>query len=287
MGTSAKLLKNRIKSVESTMHITKAMELVASSKLRKATERCLRSRAYFVSAKEAFSELAATNREAASAFLTRRAELKKVCYVVIGGDRGLAGGYNNNLFKEFTAAVEVSGTGHIVLPIGKKTVDYVKKKGYEVLTENYRVVEALSLGDCAEIGRLLCREYSEGGFDELRLVYTHFRSMLSQSPDSIPLLPIAVSEEEAANVPKRVVLYEPSAEAVLSAVVPEYVGGMIYSAICDSFASELAARRNAMDNASKNAGDMIEQLSLQYNHARQGAITQEITEIISGAEAGA
>lgn len=269
------------------MHITKAMELVASSKLRKATERCTRSRAYFVSAKQAFREVAATNREAASTFLVRRDEVKKICYVVIGGDRGLAGGYNNNLFKCLTAAMEQNGAESVVLPIGKKMVDYVQKKGYEILTEDYRVVEGVNLGDCAEIGRLLAKGYADGAFDELQLVYTHFRSMLSQSPDSTSLLPIAVSEEEAAGIPKRAILYEPSAEAVLNAVVPEYVGGMIYSAICDSFASELAARRNAMDNASKNASEMIDQLSLQYNHARQGAITQEITEIISGAEAGA
>ena len=234
-ASSMKDIKLRIKSVESTMQITKAMELVASSKLRRAKERAEETRPYFTTLHECLTDIAYGNTDFSSPFVQQR-EVKKTCYIMIAGDRGLAGGYNTNLFKT--------------------------------------VAE-----------RMLCGQFRKGAFDALYVGYTNFVSMLSQQPAVLKMLPIRYERREAKNTAESLTIYEPSSEAVYDASVPEYVGGLWWGAMAESVASEQGARRTAMDAASKNAGDMIEDLSLKYNRARQGAITQEITEIVAGAEA--
>lgn len=278
---SMKDIKNRIRSVESTMQITKAMELVASSKLRRAKERAESTRPYFTTLHQTLSDIAYSNTEFSSPFVQKR-EVKKVCYVMIAGDRGLAGGYNSNLFKAVAAAME--GKNLCVLPIGKKAVEYCAHRGIEMVSDQYVSVEDLKLRDCFSVARLLCRQFREGAFDELYVGYTNFVSMLSQQPAVLGLLPIHYERPEKAKA-ESLLEYEPSSGAVYNAIVPEYVGGLLWGAVAESLASELGARRTAMDAASKNAGEMIEDLSLKYNRARQGAITQEITEIVAGAEA--
>ena len=208
-ASSMKDIKLRIKSVESTMQITKAMELVASSKLRRAKERAEETRPYFTTLHECLTDIAYGNTDFSSPFVQQR-EVKKTCYIMIAGDRGLAGGYNTNLFKTVAEHMD---------------------------------------------GKVVC------------------------------VLPIRYERREAKNTAESLTIYEPSSEAVYDAIVPEYVGGLLWGAMAESVASEQGARRTAMDAASKNAGDMIEDLSLKYNRARQGAITQEITEIVAGAEA--
>jgi F-type H+-transporting ATPase subunit gamma len=278
MGANAKAIRGRIRSVESTMHITKAMELVASSKLRHATARMEKSRFFFETLVAAFSDF---DREARGSVYAEAREDKPQIYVVIAGDRGLAGGYNNNVFKlvrELSAGKDAR-----VIPIGKKAVEYFRRHGIPTVGEGYLSLEDFSMQDCAEVGKLLAEEYREGRCGGVTLVFTNYLSMLSQAPLSLPLLPLRI-EETADGGPRASVLYEPSSEAVLDAIVPEYLSGMVYGAICESYTSELAARRTAMDSASKNASEMIDELSLRYNRARQSAITQEITEIIGGSE---
>ena len=209
--------------------------------------------------------------------------MKKTCYIMIAGDRGLAGGYNTNLFK--TVAEHMDGKAVCVLPIGKKAVEYCAHRGLETVTDAYATAEDVSLGDCFSIARMLCGQFRKGAFDALYVGYTNFVSMLSQQPAVLKMLPIRYERREAKNTAESLTIYEPSSEAVYDAIVPEYVGGLLWGAIAESVASEQGARRTAMDAASKNAGDMIEDLSLKYNRARQGAITQEITEIVAGAEA--
>ena len=277
MGTSAKDVKNRIKSVESTMHITKAMELVASSKLRKAKERMEKSRSYFEIMSEALSDIASEDRDGSSVFLKQR-ESKKSCYIVIAGDRGLAGGYNNNIFKLYS---ENAVNENCVVPIGKRSLEHFKKHGAEIISEDYSVIDTFDMEKCISLASLLVDRFKKGDFDSIYIVYTNFDSMLSQSPRIIKILPPEIKKSEKSH---GYILYEPSPEAVLNAVIPEYISGMIYSAVSESYASELAARRTAMDSASKNAEEMIDDLSLKYNRARQNAITQEITEIVAGAE---
>ncbi len=279
-GASMKDIKLRIKSVESTMQITKAMELVASSKLRHAKERVEKSRPYFEVLHEALAEIAYSTTEFRSPYLEKR-EVKRTCYVVIAGDRGLAGGYNSNVLKMVAAHAE--GKDYCVLPIGRRALEHYQRRGVEVLTDRYSMAGDLEVSGCFEIAHLLSKGFLDGEFDEIYVAYTNFVSMLSQQPAILPLLPLNYTKDTSEG-PHQVTLYEPSGEAVYNAIVPEYLAGIVYGSLCESVASELGARRTAMDAASKNAGEMIDSLSLHYNRARQAAITQEITEIVAGAE---
>ena len=277
-------IKLRIKSVQSTMQITKAMELVASSKLRRAKERAENSRPYFDLLYKSLCDIAAAaGSDAESPFMQKR-EVKKTCYIVIAGDRGLAGGYNSNIFKMTAAACPDFSAG-CFLPIGKKAVEYFKKKEAEILTEEFMQVEDITGDHAAAIADLICREYLAGSFDRVELIYTSFVSMLSQAPVRLTVLPVEPSQLEKKAERQPLTIYEPSPAVLVDNLIPGFVTGMVYGGVCESLASELAARRNAMDAASKNAGEMIEDLSLKYNRARQGAITQELTEIVAGAEA--
>lgn len=278
-GISTKDLKARIRSMESTRQITKAMEMVAASKLRGAQAKAISSRPYFEILYSTMLDLADSRPENLSPFTAQR-EVKKVCCIVIAGDRGLAGGYNSGVLKLVSGTLE--GKEYSVLPLGKKAAEFFKGKGAEILTNQYTEVAKVSVGDCFSMARLLVKEFLNGSFDELILGYTNFASVLTQTPATVQLLPLPKPEGKESSA--RDVMYEPDAATVYDAIVPEYLGGLIYGAVCESVASEQAARRTAMDAATKNADEMIEGLSLQYNRARQGAITQEITEIVAGAE---
>lgn len=280
-GASMKDIKLRIKSVESTMQITKAMELVASSKLRGAKLRVERSRPYFEVLYQTLADIAYSTQDFDSPYIHRR-EVKRSCYVVIAGDRGLAGGYNANLFKE--AAAHMQGKNVCVLPLGKKAVEYYERRGIPLLSKDFAEVAEVDVGSCFEIAKLLTDAFRKGEFDELYLVYTNFVSMLTQTPTVVGMLPLDYNAAAEKTGKRKLRLYEPGPEAVYNAIVPEYLAGMVWGGVSESVASELGARRTAMDAASKNAGEMISDLSLRYNRARQTAITQEITEIVAGAE---
>lgn len=286
MAANMKSVKLRIKSVQSTMQITKAMELVASSKLRKAKERADNSRPYFRELYKTLQEIAVSNTDFSSIY-AKKASNERNCYVVIAGDRGLAGGYNNNLFKCFEA--EVLGKEYVVLPIGKKAVEYCRRKKIPCLTESFAEVADVSVADCYEIANLLCEEYQKGSFGHIDLCFTTFVSMLSQKPEVMSMLPLTdlaqdLGKEEKNKIIRNLIVYEPNAEEAFNAIVPEYLAGLIYGGVCESLASELAARRMAMESATNNAEEMIDKLNLYYNRARQASITQEITEIVGGAE---
>ena len=280
-GASMKDIKLRIKSVESTMQITKAMELVASSKLRKAKERQERCRPYFTGLHQTLEDIEKAASDFSSPYQKQR-DIKKRCVIVIAGDRGLAGGYNSNVFKSVLPLIE--GGNVCVLPIGKRTVEFFTRNQVEILTTEFAEAADVSVADCFTISNLITKGYLDGQFDAVSIVYTQFVSMLTQTPVCDNLLPLKKTDSAAKSGVHSLVLYEPSPSAVYDAIVPNYIAGMIYGAMCESVASELGARRTAMDAASKNASEMIDDLSLRYNRARQGAITQEITEIVAGAE---
>lgn len=277
MAESMKAIKSRIKSVENTRQITKAMELVATGKLRHAKERIEHSRPFFELLKGALEDIEAQNRDFTSPF-TKPASGGRTCRIVIAGDRGLAGGYNSNLFK--AAAAE---EGDLILPIGRKAVELYRRKGFEILSGDYAVAEDVSVGSCGAIGEELAKAFLRGDFDRLTISYTSYINVLTQSPASMEILPIASGARERAK--GGLIIYEPSAEAVFNSIVPQYISGIVYGALCESVASELSARRAAMEAANKNADEMISGLSLRYNRARQASITQEITEIVAGSEA--
>lgn len=278
-GASMKAIKLRIKSVESTMQITKAMQLVATSKLRRAKERMENSKPYATISRESLMEAVSQCDPQFTPFIEKR-EVKNRCYVVIAGERGLAGGYNANVFKALAA--HAGDTSYCVLPMGKKAIDKFQHLHVKLLDDSLFHVEGLGVSACFKLANQLVEGYQNGNYDELVLVYTTFQSMMSQEVRVEQLLPIEKPENETER--GVVTIYEPSPAELLEQVIPDYIGGLLYCAACDSFASEVSARRNAMDSATKNAGEMIDGLRLKYNRARQGAITQEITEIVAGAE---
>ena len=276
-GVSTKEIKNRIRSMESTKQITKAMEMVAASKLRHAQARVQNSRPYFEILYNTITDILSANTEFSSPFLQQR-PVKKTLFVVIAGDRGLAGGYNSNILKLVSAQME--GKDCAILPIGKKAVDYFRSRKAELLTQSYAEAADVSIGDCFTVAKQLSKAYLAGEYDEIFVCYTNFVSVLSQTPASLKLLPLLPPEEAKAASD---ISYEPSSEEVFAAIVPEYLGGILYGALCESRAAEQAARRTAMDAATQNADEMIADLSLKFNQARQAAITQELTEIVAGA----
>ncbi|MDO5400899.1 MAG: ATP synthase F1 subunit gamma [Eubacteriales bacterium] len=278
-GVSTKEIKNRIRSMESTKQITKAMEMVAASKLRRAQAQVSASRPYFEILYATIQDIIRSNRELSSPYLKAR-PVKKVMYLVIAGDRGLAGGYNSNVLKMVAAQME--GQDAQVLPIGKKAVDFFRSKGIPALTEQYAEAAELSVGDCFSIAKVLSKGFLAGEYDQVYLSYTNFVSVLTQTPASIQLLPLREQGDQANPQRRSDTIYEGDSEDVFAAIVPEYLGGILYGALCESRASEQAARRSAMDSATQNAEDMIADLSLKFNRARQAAITQEITEIVAG-----
>lgn len=281
MAGSMKDIKLRIKSVESTMQITKAMELVASSKMRRAKERVEHSRPYFETLYESLTKIAAADPRARNPYL-RRDDIRRTLLVVIAGDRGLAGGYNANVFKQADAA-----EGPVtVLPIGKRSAEYFAHHGAGLFTPEVLMAADVSVSECFTLSHQITEGFLKGEYDAVKLCYTRFDSMMTQTAITLEVLPLTIEPTEAqkAEARRSQILYKPSCEEVFGAIIPEYVAGVLYGAVCESVASELAARRTAMDAATKNAGEMIEHLNLYYNRARQAAITQEITEIVAGAE---
>ncbi len=280
-----KSIKRRIKSVESTLQITKAMEVVSSSKLRKAKEKADKARPFFNALYETMCEIQSENPGFLSPF-TKNREINSVMLVVIAGDRGLAGGFNSNVNKLAEArAKELTESGCSVkfITIGKKAGEYFKKRGYEIVNSYVNIAEDLKINHAASIADDIVTPYMNGEIDRVELFNTEFVSQLVQQAQSLPVLPVEIKEDGVKY--REIPIYEPSPEAVFNAIVPKYITGIIFGAVVDSFAAEQAARRTAMENASDNANEMISHLSLVYNRARQASITQEITEIVGGSAA--
>ncbi len=275
MGADIKAIHTRIKSVESTGHITKAMELVASAKIKKATEKMEASRYYRNIMSEAFSRLSSEK----NMYTEARSHKLPVLYIVVAGDRGLAGGYNAGVFR---SAMAMMREGDIVIPIGKRAIEYLGRRR-KTVTDEYISVEHFGGAESAALSRLVCGMYSRGEIAGINLISTKYVSAMTQSPDITYILPIRGEKDGEGHAEQ--IEYEPDASSVMSAIIPDYVAGILYSAVAEAFAAELAARRSAMDTATKNANEMKAELTLKYNRARQGAITQEITEIVAGANA--
>ena len=264
MGANTKALKNRIRSVDSTLHTTSAMGLVASSKMRRANQAMQNGKQYVNAYDKVVSVLSSVSECQRSPYMRQAGDRTRL--IVIAGDRGLAGGYNANIFR-LVATMQYEK----IIPIGKRAVD--RYKGEFHSSEKYTSMEAI------ELARKLCKEFVAGEYDRLGIVYTRYVSMMSQEADVKWVLPL----QKAETVEPISAIFEPDEETILNATVPDYVAGILMACIRESFASEVTARRMAMDSAGKNARAMIDDLQLQYNRARQSAITQEITEIVAGA----
>ncbi len=280
-------IKRRIKSVKSTMQITKAMELVASSKFRKARDKADSAKVFFDALYDTMWEITAENTTFNSIYFSGREE-KTVMFVVIAGDRGLAGGYNANVLKLAQQRInEVAEKSSVVIiPVGKKAVEYFTKRDYKVVAKYENIAENIKINSAKQIGDKIMAAFKNGNVDRVELVYTDYVSPLVQDAKIKSIIPLEQNEEKQKTVKKMQSTYEPSPEALFDILMPQYISGVLYGSISNSFASEQASRRTAMENASDNAEEMIDNLSLQYNRARQAMITQEITEIVSGSDAG-
>ena len=285
-GAGIKEIKTRITSVNSTKQVTKAMELVASSKMRKAKDRALAARPYFGTMYDTVRDIATNTRGVRNVFLKQR-EVKNKCYIVVAGDRGLAGGYNSNIMKLVLS--HMGDKKEKVMPIGKKANEFFAKRGYDIL-KSAESVEKCGYEETLAFAQEAMDLYKKGEVDEVYMVYTEFVSPLTQRPKLLKVLPLAFDKEENKETKEQSakgtrVQYLPSAEVVLGHIIPKYVSGIVYDGVIESFASEQAARRTAMSSANDNADEMLSNLELSYNRARQSAVTQEITEIVGGVEA--
>lgn len=279
-------IKRRIKSVESTMQITKAMELVASSKLRRAKEKAERAEPFFNMLYQMMCQIVAESGDFQSTFLQHHTG-DAVLLIAIAGDRGLAGGFNSNVFKQVQIRMEelrTAGREPVVIAIGRKAVEYFQRRNVRILAEFENIGEDITVYKALDIAERIVTLYEKGDIQAVELIYTNYVSPLVQEAHHMHVMPVEHLEHAPGGY-HALTTYEPSPEAVFDALIPKYLAGMLYCAVIESFAAEQAARRLAMENATDNATEMITDLSLVYNRARQSAITQEITEIVSGANA--
>lgn len=263
MGTDTKALRSRIKSVDSTLQLTKAMGLVASSKIRKANDAMLKSKEYLKNLESIIDILTACTECQKSTFMREAGKRRRI--IVIAGDRGLAGGYNANVFRFAENYPDAE-----FIPIGKRACE---RFGKSVISSEY-----FTISDSYSLAKKLCADFTVGEYDGLDIISSRYISMMSQEPFIKSILPLSESTKKRNGT----VVFEPDEITVLNMAVTEYTAGVISAAVRESFASETAARRTAMDSAGKNAEQMIDGLRLEYNRARQSTITGEITEIISG-----
>ncbi len=268
MSGNTKALRLRIKSVTSTLQLTNAMGLVASSKIRRANEAMFKAREYTKSIEDAISVLTGDNESLKSPYMAV-CQTSRTKIIVIAGDRGLAGGYNANIFRFCRDYSDAE-----FIPIGKRAFD--RFGGEFVSSEKY------TFDNAKRLSNILCSDFVNGEFDRLGIIYTQYNSVMSQEAKIKWLLPF----EKTENKNNSTVVFEPDHLTVLNLIAREYVAGIITACVRESFACEVSARRMAMDSAGKNAKQMIDDLSLEYNRARQGAITQEITEIVAGSGNG-
>ena len=275
-----KAIKRRIKSVGSTRQITKAMELVASSKLRKAKSRAEQARPYFNELYKSLCEIASANTDFSTIFTEKR-EVKNKLFIVIAGDRGMAGGYNSNVLKMAAAAHAEDAELPKIIAIGRKSGEYFAKRGYDVVASYANIAEDIKPNTAQDIADIAIEMFARGEVDEVYVFYTMFVSSMSQQPESMRVLPMDTVQLENYGTME----YDPSPEAVFNRIVPRFTASLIQCAVVESFASEQGARRNAMESATDNADAMTESLSLLYNRARQASITNEIIDIVSGASA--
>ncbi|MCL1881682.1 MAG: ATP synthase F1 subunit gamma [Oscillospiraceae bacterium] len=311
-----KAIKRRIKSVSSTMQITKAMEMVASSKLRRAKKKEKETLPFFLAQQELLKSIYNSNNIETKFAPNPAREVKNSLYIVIAGDKGLAGGYNSNVFKKVKAVHEESGKPDLkAIAIGKKAVDFFEKQEtHELIVERPGIAENIKSGHCTEIVDEAIKLFLNGEVDEVKLIYTRFVSSMIQETEVMQLLPLQISRDGDGN--SELLLkgkpgerdsvstgdslaksesdsdkkpidpdFDPTPEAVFNRVVPQALSGIVQCAITESYTSELCARQMAMESASDNAADMIDNLSLVYNRARQEKITNEINEIVGGANA--
>ncbi|MBS4538322.1 ATP synthase F1 subunit gamma [Clostridium sp. D2Q-11] len=276
-------IKRRIKSVGNTKQITKAMELVSSAKLKKSRRRLEKTEPYFLTVLRSIQDILASSRGVSHPMLENR-EVKNKCYIIVTSDRGLCGGYNVNIIKKVEEQIDNKDQAKMIT-IGLKGKSHFKRRDYDVKGSFTGISEEPTFMDATQIANIALKLYKDGEVDEVNIAYTQFKSTISHEPTIMKLLPAEEIKENKSDVKNSLTEYEPSPEEVLDYLIPKYVKSVIYGAMIESSASEQGARRVAMESATENAEEIIDDLTLDYNRARQAAITQEIAEIVGGAEA--
>ena len=279
---SMKDIKRRKSSIQSTQQITKAMKLVSTVKLQKAKGR---ADPYFNYMYQTVSSMLAKSGNINHPYL-KSGESTKKAVVVITSNRGLAGGYNSNIVKLITGS-DLNKEDLLIYAIGNKGREALERRGYHIELEDSAMIESPSYEDAAALCKKILQSFSDGEIGEIYLAYTHFKNTVSHEPKLIKLLPVEIEAGDVAEDTDSNILmnYEPTTEEALDMIIPKYVTSLFYGALVEAVASENGARMQAMDSATSNAEEMISDLTLKYNRARQGAITQELTEIIAGASA--
>ena len=284
-------IKRRKVSIQSTQQITKAMKLVSTVKLQRAKTRAERSKAYFNCMYETVTSMLKRTGYINHPYL-KQSESTKKAVIVVTSNRGLAGGYNSNIVKLVTGA-DFNKDDVEIYAIGKKGRDTLKRRGYSIKADYSEVINEPIYADAMEISDALLKSFANGEIGEIWLAYTSFKNTVSHIPTLIKLLPVDFSNDESTeaeakkdSIDDKVLMnYEPEETEAMDLIIPKYVTSLIYGALVEAVASENGARMQAMDSATSNAEEMIGTLELQYNRARQGHITQELTEIIGGADA--
>ncbi|MBK5245829.1 MAG: ATP synthase F1 subunit gamma [Peptostreptococcaceae bacterium] len=278
-------IKRRIKSVNSTEHITNAMKLVSTAKLRKAKNTFEKTREYFHYITESIEEIFNNTTDIPRKYLSGSREIKTTCYIIITSCRGLCGGFNSNVIKVAAKEIAQDQEKPVIVAVGTKGRDYFKKRSHNIYSEYSAPPESISFLETKEISKPIIELYDNGEIDEVVIIYTSFVSTMEQQVKTVTLLPFSIEHDPEVMKTEKMVDYEPSVEEVFNYLVPKYVEIMIYGAIVESATCEHAARRIAMESATDNARDMLSDLSLFYNRARQASITREICEIVAGSEA--
>lgn len=276
-------IKRRRNSIASTQQITKAMKLVATVKLQKTKARAESSKPYFDKMYETVTSMLAKSGTIEHPYLKPQTSTKKAV-ILITSNRGLAGGYNSNVIKLITGS-DLKKEDIILFTVGNKGKEYFGHRDYNMAKDYSEVIENPMYSDAKEICEEVLKLYAAGEIGEIHLAYTYFKNTVVHEPKLLKLLPVEVSEEDIEAAKGALMNYEPKEEAALDIIIPKYVTSILYGALVEAVASENGARMQAMDSATSNAEELIDKLTLQYNRARQGSITQELTEIIAGANA--
>lgn len=284
MVASLKEIDSRIKSTKKTKQITNAMNMVSSSKLRKAEKNAMTFRPYMEKMKDAITAIAGSNRVSSHPMLNER-PVKRVGYMVITSDRGLAGAYSANVLKKMIRDIEQrhnSPEEYRIIVLGQIGATFLQNRGYQLENTLTDIPDQPAFKTIQAIGKRAIDLYVDEQIDELHIYYSHYVSVIENKPSSKKLLPLSPEDSSLGHGAMATYEFEPDKDAILKILLPQYIESLIYGTILDAKASEHASRMNAMKNASDNATEMIDDLSLQYNRARQAAITQQITEIVGG-----
>lgn len=285
MAVSMQDVKRRMRSVTSMEHITNAMKLVSAAKLRRAKATFEKSNEQFHFITQSIAEIFNNTTSIPERYLEGTREIKNTCYIVLTSSKGLCGGFNSNVIKESERLIEEHSDEPCIVSIGTKGRDYFAKNGVNIIADYPDPPETISFLATQKMSRPIIEKYDNGEIDEVVLIYTSYLSTLDQQVKSVRLLPFSPESDPNVLKNEKEVEYEPSMEDVFNYLVPKYVETMLYSAIVESATCEHAARRMAMENATDNAREMLGELELNYNRARQTAITNQLIEIVSGSEA--